>query len=80
MNITHLALPFSSHRTVVKNQYSIHDYKTWGSPKPLLPVQLDHYHKPSEERRLFKGHLREKIPCLLLFTEVIRPIQNFINF
>ena len=73
MNITHLTLLFSSHRTGVKNlpDYNIHDYKTWGSPKPLLPVQLDHCHTPSETRRLFRGHSEEKIPCLLIFKEVI---------
>ena len=44
--------------------YNIHDYKTWGSPKPLLPVHLDHGYKPSEARRLLRGHSEEKISCL----------------
>ena len=44
--------------------YNIHDYKTWGSPKPLLSVHLDHGQKPLETRRLLRGHSEEKIPCL----------------
>ena len=71
MIITHMTLLFSSHRTVEKNHYNILHYKTWESPKPLLPVQLDHCHKPSGTRRLLRGHSREKIPCLLPFTEAI---------
>ena len=56
MNVTHLKILFSSHRAIVQNLYNIHDYKTFGSPKPLLPVQLDHCHKPSETKSILREH------------------------
>ena len=39
----------------------------------MLPVQLDHCHKPSETRRLLKRHSAEKI----LFVPIHR--SNFTN-
>ena len=63
----------------MKNHYQTTIFmiiKLRGSPKPLLSVQLDRGHKPSETRRLLRGHSEEKIPCLLLFKEVTTNWDN----
>ena len=56
--------------------YNIHDYKTWGSPKPLLPVQLDHGYKPGIPKQKRDAKLRFT-PCDFVQTVGLLPKQHF---